>query len=316
VGAARRYALVCIELQEPVVAVWFGSMSAPISFAVPGSLRTLGVVLLVSLTACGKLADESHAVSDAGDPVATAPTEDSWQAEALPPDTSHHDVTTPAACAGLPGTDEELALTPRADVEAEVLALRVGGAFTADSPTYERIRRDLASIRKRVPLLERVRGYLDSNRVALTVDKPAFASMEAGTYTAWDCLHARYGWHDEKLDDYDGKWSPAASGRLSGRYDEATIVSLYEQLPGITSVRRYEFTGNGPTVCASREADQSYHYVFDDASGDCPSGCIDHHYYYFVSQPDGRITNGGEHVLRSGDTPDWVKLYGRGPHCL
>jgi hypothetical protein len=34
--------------------------------------------------------------------------------------------------------------------------------------------------------------------------------------------------------------------------------------------------------------------VFDQASGDCPAGCIDHKYTHFTTSIAGEVTNLGE----------------------
>ncbi|AKU99828.1 hypothetical protein AKJ09_06492 [Labilithrix luteola] len=242
---------------------------------------------------------------------ATPALDGSWVAESLPPDTSRRDVTTPASCTGLPGTDEELALTPRADEEAEALALLVDGTFTATSASYERIRRDLAAIRAHEPELSSVRGQKFVPVVSLTVDDAStIEAMESGAYHAWDCLHARYGWDKPTFSHYSQGWQ-SASGWLNGRYAPKMMRALYEQLPSIRRANSGAGGLDGPRVCATREADDVFHYVFDDASGDCPSGCMHHHEYYFVSTTDGRITRKGE--FETGPDaihPDWVLAYG------
>ena len=87
------------------------------------------------------------------------------------------------ACgAGLPGTDAELAATPRANEEAEWLALFVGGGFTADTPTYERVLRDLAALRAQLPAAAALRLRTPPNDLTLTVDRQTFFAMRDGTY--------------------------------------------------------------------------------------------------------------------------------------
>ncbi len=292
--------------------LWFGAMT-PSSGAAHVRSRSLVIAataLLAFVAGCGKVAEDSSLATRAPDAGET------WVAEAPAPDSSHRDVTTPASCEGLPGTDEELALTPRMDIEAEVLALLVAGTFTADTPTYERIRRDLASIRSRVPLLQDVRGRRYTSSITLVVEPTTFDSMKAGTYTAWDCLHARYGWNARGMSEPTSFPLGIVSGDLTGRYDMRAIVDLYADLPGVTDAGLDGFI-DGPSVCADRDPDGTYHYVFDDASGDCPSGCMDHHRYYFVSDAAGQITKKGEHS-RGDDTsvPDWVTRFaGADSHC-
>lgn len=274
----------------------------------PRSLVARVVLASLSIIACGRL-DES--------PAPDTPAKESWVAEPLPPDTSHREVSTSGACTGLPGTDEELALTPRADEEAEGLALLVDGTFVASTASYERIRRDMAAIRAHVPEVRAIRGREFVPVVNVIVgDAPTIATMESGDYHAWDCLHARYGWDKASFSDSPPGWQ-SATGWLNGRYASDQIEALYEQLPSVREARTGAGFSDGSRICATRETDDTFHYVFDDASGDCESGCISHHRYYFVSSADGRIGQKGEYPsgdnVDNGDNaefPDWILAYG------
>ena len=66
--------------------------------------------------------------------------------------------------------------------------------------------------------------------------------------------------------------------------------------------------GAGPTICAARDGDL-IHYVFDDASGDCPAGCIHHDYTHYTADADGEVTWSGEWASDDLEPPpEWVEI--------
>ena len=240
-----------------------------------------------------------------------APLDDRWRAEPAAPESVHVDRAMPSDCPVLPGTAKELAETPRANAEFELMALALGGGFTADSATYDRLRRDIPSIRAHRPVLKDVtfRGAEFPDRIELAVTTKAFDAIEARTYHDWDCLHARYGWIDGRTSASGALRSVTA--QLFGRFRRDTIEELYQRLPGVEYA---SFGGgfDGSTICAKRAAEDTFHYVFDVAGGDCPAGCIEHHEYYFVSSADGFIEARGDWDSTSGaPAPEWEATYGR-----
>lgn len=236
--------------------------------------------------------------------------EGSWRSTPLPADTSTRSVEAPLECAGLPGTDAELAATPRLDAEAEWLAIAVDGTFAASRDTYERVRSDLAAIRERLPVAERVRASTRVNRINFLVDEPTHAAMIAGTYDAWDCLHARYGW-ELTSNESSGFGVPptyVVSGALAGRLDHAAITALYNGLPGVANAS-FGSPTDGSGLCVTRDASDSLHYVFVEGSGDCESGCLQRAYTHVTTAPDGLIELAGETSPRDTTLPDWVAQY-------
>jgi hypothetical protein len=188
------------------------------------------------------------------------------------------------------GTPEEIAATPRDDSNLEALALELdAGEVTATQETYERVTADVARIRELEPDLSDV-GFFrphDGTTLILTPSDVAFASMQAGEYSAWDCLNDFYGLQGIEL--YDSMLgSPWLTIELEGNYGLDVLSLVYAELPGIETAQPNHFGGDGPTLCAERDGDV-YEYVVDRAGGDCPSGCTSHEAYLFRSTRAGEV---------------------------
>ncbi|MBZ5708726.1 hypothetical protein [Nannocystis pusilla] len=132
----------------------------------------------------------------------------------------------------LPGDPADLAATPRPDRDAEVLALSVDPSLAVAAQThYETVRADLEAIRAIDPPLADVHvapGYFDALELwFLGGGLPAWESIWAGKYRAWDCLNEHYG----------GSYPQPIDGfgfllRLDGAYGEA-VRDAYAALPGL-----------------------------------------------------------------------------------
>ena len=234
--------------------------------------------------------------------------EGTWRSTPLPPDTSTRTVEAPLECASLPGTDVELAATPRLDAESEWLAIAVDEAFVATPLTYERIRGDLAAIRERLPEAERIHVQTRDSRLSLEVDEATHAAIASGTYHAWDCLHARYGWQEPTLDAFETTHHYYASGRLLARVDPKAVAALYNELPGV-SMASFGSPTDGSRLCATRDPDERMHYVFVEGLGDCESGCMGRTYTHVTTAPDGLIELAGVTSTSDPTVPAWVTQY-------
>ena len=188
------------------------------------------------------------------------------------------------------GSAADVALTPRSDENLELLALQLDeGALVATQATYDWVVDDVAAIRALDPDLAGI-GYFpphDGKTLALTPTEVAFQSIEAGQYSAWDCLNDFYGLESIVP-------SPLTITRsfvvltLEGIYDLPQLAELYGQLPGIERAEANGFGGDGPKICAQRIA-RGIEYVVDDAGGDCPAGCTTHDAHHFESAAPGEV---------------------------
>jgi hypothetical protein len=151
-------------------------------------------------------------------------------------------------------------------------------------------------------------GYFasdDGRSLGLSVDQETLAQMQGGSYHAWDCLNRAY--VSERVDFVPGS-VPYVSLSLKGIYELQQVAAQYATLSGVKSAEPDSGGGDGPSICLTREADL-WHYVFDQASGDCPAGCIDHSYRHFTTNAAGAVTSLGEL------SPDLVQTYASREAC-
>lgn len=91
-------------------------------------------------------------------------------------------------------TPAEIALSPMADGEAEMLALEATGALVAPASVYDRIGIDLKAIRAGYP---EVAGGATPNwaphDLIVGMDEYGLAAVKASSYTDWKCPNELYG---------------------------------------------------------------------------------------------------------------------------
>jgi hypothetical protein len=253
--------------------------------------RTL-VIVASCLASCLATACGSSSLSSPVDGAAPA---DGAPSDLATPD-SGVDAAADELRAGCPPalvTAAELASTPRADVNLELLAIDLDpGKVVAGEATYQRVVRDVGAIRAKEPAVAKI-GYFphhDGRTIGFVLPLETAAQIEAGTYHAWDCLNETYG---AKLPPELIRIGNAAEVfaylELKGNYSVERLAAEYARLPGITSTEGNGVGGDGPTICVTA-GPSTWHYVFDAASGDCPAGCIDHTYRHFTTDPAGAVT--------------------------
>ena len=74
----------------------------------------------------------------------------------------------------------------------------------------------------------------------------------------------------------------------------AAIKSKFSEVAKIQ--KKATGTIGASTGSTTIERADGWDLVFWQGSGDCPSGCIDNHYYYFSAKIDGSVTMVGEYV--------------------
>jgi hypothetical protein len=230
-----------------------------------------------------------------------------------PPDAGPDDATAPEvppACPPALASASELAATPRANTNLELLALKLSpGKLVADEATYQRVVRDVTAIRAAHAELAAISyfTYSDGRTLGLELPTATADQIEAGTYHAWDCLNATYG-AKAPFEIIRLGSSPTAFLylELEGIYAMDQLAKEYAKLPGVTGADGNAVGGDGPTICATG-GPSTWHLVFDAASGDCPAGCIDHAFRHFTTEPDGAIAEVASWNSKSGTPrPVWV----------
>jgi len=186
---------------------------------------------------------------------------------------------------------EQLATTPRANTNLELLALKFSKGVVAEQEIYDRLVRDVALITAQNNSISEIAYFPphDGKELLLIADARAFGEMQAGTYRAWDCLNDSYG--VEAVSTNPGTLAFALL-TLEGIYNLDLVSKQYAALPGIKSADPNIGGGDGPTICVVRE-DSQWHYVFDRAGGDCPAGCTEHEYTHFTVTTAGVVADLG-----------------------
>ena len=65
-------------------------------------------------------------------------------------------------------------------------------------------------------------------------------------------------------------------------------IEAYSMLEGILYAEPDAFLLDGPDIDALK-VDEEWYFVFRDAWGDCPSGCIRREFYFFIVKEDGEV---------------------------
>jgi hypothetical protein len=99
---------------------------------------------------------------------------------------------------------------------------------------------------------------------------------------------------------------------FDGVYALRQLAEAYAALARVESVSPESVGGDGPTICVARDADV-WHYMFDEAGGDCPAGCTEHIYYYFRTDAEGTVVSGEPWIIDpSGEAPpapEWTEAF-------
>lgn len=201
------------------------------------------------------------------------------------------------------GTAEEVARTPRADTNLELLALALdAGQLTATQATYERVVADVGAIRASAPSLASLeyRGPHDGRSMLISFGERATEALGAGTYSAWDCLLEAYRVEIQPVIDVFGGYAPMIS--LGGIFDLPRVAELFGQLPDATA--EISLNTEVRTLCAAREGER-FAYVVDRTNGSCRSSCSGSA-RYFASDAAGEIALLDIWVASDDEpAPDW-----------
>ncbi|WP_438011759.1 hypothetical protein WME89_25820 [Sorangium sp. So ce321] len=178
-----------------------------------------------------------------------------------------------------------LASTPRADEEAELLAIEATSELVAPERIYQRARRDLAAIRAAHPAVRDLRAAPDwSNSLLVRLNGGARESVRNNNAVA--CLNRVY--NAKAMRPLVDDMPELVVIEFKGRYNIPVLAREYARQPGVSYAEPDSRVGDGDDVCLSIAGDR-YHYIFDEGAGDCPAGCTSHTYWGFSTTPDGTI---------------------------
>jgi hypothetical protein len=225
-----------------------------------------------------------------------------------------------AICTALPGTAAELAATPRADENLEMLAIRLSHGIVAEDTVYQRLVRDIGAIRQLEPKVRGIRYMPSDDGQTLFIeadfdfDEKGMVESQSGRYQAWNCLNRHFGVLGTR---------PLGERTLlvlKGRYDMRAVADLYAGLPGVRYTEPNQTTTIGwYTNIYVTPSKGRWHYVFDGRGGGCVGGCPEKAAFYFIvtdgSAPEyvGKWAGppGQARPVREGrvQPPKWVQLY-------
>ena len=206
------------------------------------------------------------------------------------------------ACSSFMGaaTAEEVALTPRADSELELLALRATTRAVAPSDAYSRVGIDVRAIREGYVEVAsiRARPLVDPSSLTVSFDDEGIVAVRAGTYDAWACPNMQYGasFTVTTLSNF-------VTLSFPGLYRTSLVAADYASLEHVAQVSPNGTVGDGDNICVRAHGD-TYEYLFVHGQGDCEAGCITREYWGFSAPFPGDIMRRGS--SRDGDLPsDW-----------
>lgn len=206
---------------------------------------------------------------------------------------------------GNPATVDTSA-TPRADADAEILALETSAEIVAPEALYQRISAELTGIRATVPgaAAAAVFPCHAPDSILVFFNEQGFERVRTGTYTAWDDLNANL--RVQRMEILPSLM-PASPVRLhfEGRYNAKRLAQAYGALPDVEFASVNGFSGDGSDICLARRA-QHHFYIFREAHGDCPAGCIRESFTAVSVDGDGNVTPVGTWD-GAGSAPDWFE---------
>lgn len=201
---------------------------------------------------------------------------------------------------------EAIALTPRARLSLEHLAIAMDGSPVADPSRYERLVGDVEALEALHPA-GNFEFQPDATGIMVQLTPEAWDAARAGTYDEWDCLVEAYGarielaaWHSPGL--------RLATIDFPGAFDLALVIEDFEGLSGVEYAEPNFMIGTARTFCA-RDTGEGIVYLAIEEWGDCPAGCTHRRVTGFLSQSPGSAAPIGvwERGV-DGPEPAWAAL--------
>ena len=129
--------------------------------------------------------------------------------------------------------------------------------------------------------------------------------MSTGKYTGWECPNQAY----SGSATLNLQWSFAEVSFAGKRFHAKLMAAEYEPLPHVTFAMVDTYAYDGPDVCLEISGTDHF-YIFDQASGDCPAGCMNHDYSGFAAGQGAPVTKLGTYNPKAGAEPAWFAKLG------
>lgn len=194
----------------------------------------------------------------------------------------------------------QLEQTPRPDKEAELAALWLSDEIVAPESLYQQIRDGLSIIRSEYsdwdahkidpygkfdPYGMHFRYRVEESRIKIGFTDSIVAQIRRGSYTEWDSLNALY-----RVTEIDTSWfgkiNPNTGSvhlKFKGRLNPDSLVHYYSRLDGINWIQIIPVPGDFSNVFPWF-VNHKLAFLFRDAWGDCPAGCMYSRFWYFKTE--------------------------------
>lgn len=198
--------------------------------------------------------------------------------------------------------------TPKENEEAELVALCLSGELVAPDSLYNQILSDLAAIRATFgdtfDVVNRIKFKPPwiAGCLVIGFDDTTAQQIPNGEYHAWDELNQQY--QVTNIDTTLIHIVSAAVLYFKGRLHPWRLAELYAALPAVRYTYPNVGFGDWPNIYA-RQIGEGITYLFRDAWGDCPSGCIYSEYWYFIFEGDQPVFIGHWAPDEDPNEPDW-----------
>jgi len=195
------------------------------------------------------------------------------------------------------------------DREADEAALWLSRELTSPPELYQTIHNDLVVIRGAyagsVPKVSvKFRPLWVPSMIILSVDDDLKQQLLAGQPTSLDYLNGVM----QAIEVDTSKLEMPGLGFLvisfAGRKHSQRLAELYRTVPGVTAADPNGWYGDGPQLYPWRSPEGGMSYLFRDAFGDCPAGCIYSIFYYF-RRVNGQTEYVGSYDRRVDAEPSW-----------
>lgn len=193
--------------------------------------------------------------------------------------------------------------------ESDQLVLEATGAFVPPSDLSSQVAAELAAIRSAYPEVSGIYAMPSWSMTSLlgSFEDDTYAAYQSGSYTAWDELNERFGLtRVDILSEHLGIFAL----RFSAWYNAPLLAAEYAAVPGLEHMDPNYIGGDGDDVCLCIDGD-AHVYVFDEGTGDCPAGCIEHTYWGFRVRVEGSTATiealGRWEANYGEEKPEWLE---------
>ena len=201
------------------------------------------------------------------------------------------------------------AIQPPVSEEAQLIALSISGEIQPPQSLSHDIEAHLTQIRAEYGNIDAAINSLSyrppwvPGRIIIGVDTTTNRMIKEGSYRAWDVLNLKYQISEIKTTSFDtpNSWVVLSfDGILHPRH----LANLYANLPGVKYAEPDGYAGDSPNIYPL-STPSGFSYLFRDAWGDCPSGCIYNKYWYFIIMPTGPQLIGSWDPQNQPSQPSW-----------